>query len=245
MSSDVITPNSFTFNIPGQSRRGRVDPTPVEAEAEAPVFPTTPIYARSRKSAGLGGVSTPVLLGGSVVALVLVGAAVAFSLREAPATEPVGGSVVPMAVAPQAPPVGPTGDPTLAAPPSEALAPLHESTLPPPRAEASAAEPQARPETRPAARVARARPAPAPAASADEAASEASAVLPGGPVPYSSLAPNSGMIANPGATPGGEAAAPPPAVNVPSVAPPPVMSTEPAPAPVDPVIPGAETAPTP
>lgn len=171
MSSSIAASSTDSFRpraTPSHSRSAMSSGT----GAEAPMFPTTPIYAQTRRSAGFAGVSPAVLLAGGVAVIALVGVAFALGGPREPA--PAAIAATPM-IETAAPSAAPIPDPATA--PSQALAPAD-----PPMAEPAAAAPEPRRETR----VARVRPASTPPAAA-QSAEEASATLPSGPTPYAAL----------------------------------------------------------
>ena len=176
MSSDFAATSAYGL----QSRPTRA---PVD---EAPMFPETPVYARSRKSGGLAGVSTPALIGGGVVLVAL--AAGVFALSRPTAPEPVVSDTPVARTAPASEPLGAMTPPAaqqpvtqLQPPAATPAVPTSEAVRPAARVAAPAQAPR---------RAVRADRAPAPIATPDAGAAGAdvSATLPAGPVPYSAIA---------------------------------------------------------
>jgi cytoskeletal protein RodZ len=178
MASDFAASSNYDFSA---SRTRAAGPAGVLDE-EAPAFPTTPIYARKRKTSGFAGVSPAALIGGGAVVVALAGVVLAMSLAGPgePDTVQMAEAPVAQSPAPMTPATSPA-DPALSDP--MAMTPTESEAAPPPAApveRVAAAEPRRE------ARAPRVRPAAAPAAaaSATDSAEDASAMLPAAPMPY-------------------------------------------------------------
>jgi hypothetical protein len=165
-----------------------------ESVTEAPLFPAQPIYARStaKKRRGV----SPALIAVPVIALA-IGGAVFFTspqggpTEEAPLERTVDASTSAAAVPPAANPVAPAAGaitsegPTVT--PAERQAQLRNIERAQPRQVARAPRTSVRPAAR--------------APSAADSGAEASATVPGGPVPYSQLNGQTGQSVTPPAAP--------------------------------------------
>lgn len=198
MTTDFVTPTTYTFNdAKTRSTARRAQPI-THAPDEAPAFPTTPIYARTRKSSAMGGASPASIIGGGVVLAVF--AAGIFAISQA-GSEPAGLSEpTQIAAAPMAP-AAPLTAPVDAGPPvmTEAESAAAEAaaqraaapTDPAPAVKPAATAPAAKPATRAAVAI----PAAPPAAA--ESAEDAAAMLPEGPMPYVPDTATNGVVTPP------------------------------------------------
>lgn len=225
----------------GAFRTTEPKPTPARSSRaaemlrdEAPVYPTTPIYARKSKASGL---PMPAIAGGGVALAAIAGVVVAVSWPGASEPVEVAATPVPTPAPMQAEAAAPAPM-TPAASDEAPTGPTETSAAAKPaQRKAAAPTPKAKPAP---AKVARAKPAPA-AASASATSQDASALLPDGPMPYvpdaSTPAPAAATPAEPSTAPSMPVTPPPPIIAPPSLDQPataptaaaPVQSAEPPP----------------
>jgi len=193
MTTDFVTPSTYTFNDRTARPATRSARPVAPAADEAPAFPTTPIYARTRKAKSMGGVSPATIIGGGVVVAVFAAGIFAIALSggepadlNAP-TEIAAAPMEPTALAPAPETLSveeltsQSGQPVITEAESAAAQTAAQTT-----AARAAASAEPAPAARPAARRAAAAPvtpAVAPPA-ADTSAEDAAAMLPDGPMPY-------------------------------------------------------------